>query len=349
MGNRQGKHTQHITTTQSMTPAVQTPQYTAQNVQSYDQTSQQQYTQPQQYAYEQQPQQYAYEQQPQQYAPAQQPQQYAPIPPQQYVPQQYAPIQPQQYVPQQYAPQYPLTPQQGYYDPNYYPATYGIPPQYAGFMHYNPQWQPWILPKEEEKEPMLLLDITGSMNFPVSEKEETPRKEVIREAIGIIAEKLGQADSQAPGEAEGGGLRTVTFSGGNATDIGDINAYNLKMKWQGIKFAGGTRIMPGWRKLIEVYTEEFGGRPAHERPILMGLIITDGDADDHDQFLRELATLAHEKIYVSIAIIGYGTDFNNALKAYKAIEANNAHVKAMSFGSETNPEVIAQALLRMVY
>jgi len=103
-------------------------------------------------------------------------------------------------------------------------------------------------------------------------------------------------------------------------------------------------------KLMEVYLEEFGSRPPQDRPILLVLIITDGDADDHDQFLAELSRLGPtQKTYVTIAVIGYGADFNAALKAYKSIEATNQYVKAMTFGSETNPEIVARALLRMVH
>jgi len=36
----------------------------------------------------------------------------------------------------------------------------------------------------QEKEPMLLLDTTGSMNYPTAESDTTPRKDTIKEAIG---------------------------------------------------------------------------------------------------------------------------------------------------------------------
>jgi len=195
---------------------------------------------------------------------------------------------------------------------------------------------------------MLLLDITGSMNFGVGPKDQTPRKDVVREAISIIVAELAKYDSQAKHEADGGGLRTVTFSGGNAADIGDLNSANLKQKWGGIKFAGGTKIIPGLKKLFEVYMEEFGSRSLSDRPTLMALVITDGDADDHDQFVRELKSLAGSKIYMTMAVIGYGPDYNNALATYNKISAANQNVKALAFGSETNPEIIAAALLRMV-
>jgi len=83
------------------------------------------------------------------------------------------------------------------------------------------------------------------MNYGVSATDSTPRKDVIREAISIIVTTLGKEDSQAKHEASGGGLRTVTFAGGQAHDIDDLNPRNLRDKWAKIKWAGGTRIMPG--------------------------------------------------------------------------------------------------------
>lgn len=198
-----------------------------------------------------------------------------------------------------------------------------------------------------EKEPMLLLDTTGSMNYGTSENDPTPRKDTIKEAIGIVVATLAKEDSQAAHEEEGGGLRTVTFAGGSAFDLGDLNPNNLTQKWGGIHWAGGTRIMPGLNKLIEVYNDEFGSEPAAERPLLVALVITDGEADDADQFGRAIAQ-ASGGVYFALAIIGYGPEHDAAMAQYKAIEAQNAHVKVLPFAAETDPNVIARALLRML-
>jgi hypothetical protein len=199
----------------------------------------------------------------------------------------------------------------------------------------------------QEKEPMLLLDTTGSMNYPTSASDPTPRKDTIKEAIGIIVGQLAAQDSQAGKEEEGGGLRTVTFAGGNAEDLDDLNPSNLDQKWSQIRWAGGTRIMPGLNKLIGVYNEEFGSRPAAERPLLMALVITDGEADDTDQFARAVAQAAGG-VYFALAIIGYGPEHDAALRQYQAIEQQNAHVNVVTLAAETDPSVIARALLRMI-
>jgi len=194
---------------------------------------------------------------------------------------------------------------------------------------------------------MLLLDTTGSMNYGSSTSDPTPRKDVIREAISIIVTTLGKEDSQASHEESGGGLRTVTFAGGQAHDIDDLNPRNLKDKWSKIKWAGGTRIMPGWNKLWATYMEEFGSRPAQSRPLLMALIITDGDADDSTAFANALHRVG-EGVYVTLAVIGYGDEHDTAVKTYQQISDQNANVKVVTFGSETNPESIARALLKMI-
>ncbi len=92
-----------------------------------------------------------------------------------------------------------------------------------------------IMNTEQEKEPMLLLDTTGSMNFATSEHDKTPRKNTIREAISLIVDRLAAADSQAAEEEEGGGLRTITVADGRAHDLGDLNPDNLIQKWNMIK------------------------------------------------------------------------------------------------------------------
>jgi hypothetical protein len=211
----------------------------------------------------------------------------------------------------------------------------------------NPASNDQFAQTEQEKEPMLLLDTTGSMNYGTSQNDSTPRKDTIREAISIIVGRLAAEDSQAAKEEGGGGLRTVTFADGRAYDIGDLNPDNLQQKWSRIHWAGGTRIMPGFNQLLKTYTDEFGSEPAAERPLLLALVITDGEADDTAAFQNTVARAAGS-MYVVLAIIGYGPEHDRALQAYQQVEGQNAHVKVLPFASETDPEVIANALLRMM-
>jgi hypothetical protein len=79
----------------------------------------------------------------------------------------------------------------------------------------------------------------------------------------------------------------------------------------------------------------------------LGLVITDGEADDTDRFAQAISA-ASGGVYIVVALLGYGSEHDRALNAYRSIEGRNAHVKVLTFGGETNPQVIADALLRMI-
>ena len=202
---------------------------------------------------------------------------------------------------------------------------------------------------EEEREPMLLLDRTASMKWPTSAQCQTPRKDTIKEAVKCLVCDLAEEDSQAVDEQdeEGGGIRTITFAGKRAEDIGDLNPNNLEEKWARIDWSGTTWIMPGWRKLLQVYHDEFGARPFKDQPLLMATIITDGESEDTDDFAAALAQ-AHGNVYCSVAVIGYGQEHDRAVRKYMDISNRNKHVRVIPFDGETNHTYIAKALKQMI-
>lgn len=105
--------------------------------------------------------------------------------------------------------------------------------------------------------------------------------------------------------------------------------------------------MPGFNLVLKTYTDEFGSEPLEARPLLLALVITDGEADDTAAFTATVGRAAGS-MYVVLAIIGHGAEHDAALKAYQKVEAANGHVKVVSFAGETDPDVIASALLRMI-
>lgn len=204
----------------------------------------------------------------------------------------------------------------------------------------------------EEREPVLMLDVTGSMSYPSAPNSPVRRRTVIQEAISIVVAELAKEDSQAASESaeqggEGGGLRTITWADGRARDIGDLNPGNLTRKWGAIEWGGGTYLMPGLREVQRVYRKEFGSRPADERPTLLLLVITDGEAEDTDAFVDAIGSAAGG-MYIEVAIVGYGSEHDRALAAYQRAAAGNTHLRVQSFDAETDPNAIAQALLRMI-
>jgi hypothetical protein len=203
-----------------------------------------------------------------------------------------------------------------------------------------------------ETEPMLLLDTTGSMSFPAAEGSSTERRQVVHEAIGRIVEVLEAKDSQeaaerAGGDTDKGGVMTVTFADGNANLLDDLSTDNLVTKWNSIRWGGGTVIMPGWNMLVDTYMEEFGDQPKTERPAMLALVITDGEADDTNEFASTLAQ-AKGGTYVAVAIVGYGAEHDRALAAYQQIAAANEHVRVLTFAGETDPNVIADGLVSLM-
>src|ERR1700674_5478424 len=201
------------------------------------------------------------------------------------------------------------------------------------------------------KEPMALIDTTGSMTWENEQGSGMARKDVLGEAMGIIVEKLGAVDSQAAAEEEAGedagGLMTVTFAVDNVQKIGDLSPDNWREKWSKIRWGNQTEIMPGWNALNEVYLDEFGDTPALDRPKMLALIITDGEARDTDAFAAEMAKVG-KSAYIVICVMGFGEEHDRALAVYQKVAEANDHVRVVSFGNSSDPNRIADAVVSMV-
>lgn len=202
-----------------------------------------------------------------------------------------------------------------------------------------------------EKEPILLLDTTGSMAWPAADGISTQRREIVGEAMGRLVTDLAAQDSQAAAEQaageDAGGLMTITFAGGEAKLLGDLSPMNWKQKWADIQWGGGTYIVPGWNEVLKNYMDEFADTPATDRPNLLCLVITDGEADDTDLFVKALGE-AHGGTHVCVAIVGFGDEHDKALSSYQAVAAANDHVRVVTFGGETNPDTIAEGLISLL-
>jgi len=212
---------------------------------------------------------------------------------------------------------------------------------------------PWQI--TGEKEPMLILDTSACMMQAINPYDATPKHQVIRESIFQIIGMTQGLDSQAMKgvhdhtvEAEGGGVRTIITAGGIAQDIGDLNTFNLPVKFNLIQWVGTPTIVPGWRTMFGVYNEEFGRRAPQLRPSIMALMIIGGWSIDYDQFVMELLYLQASKVFLTVAVIGFGPEIERTLTQFKIIEANNSNFRAVYFGHETSPMVIARSLATMI-
>jgi hypothetical protein len=138
----------------------------------------------------------------------------------------------------------------------------------------------------------------------------------------------------------------VTFSGGKAHDLGHLTRQNLAPKWREINFQGHTEIMPGWKKLLNLH--EHHHTRSHEL-LLFALVITDGVADDTSDFEEHLMTL-HGRVFVVLAILGFGDDHDKAVREYKAIEGRNTHLRVVLVQDAPNQgKAIADALQSFFY
>lgn len=221
-----------------------------------------------------------------------------------------------------------------------------------------------MAPAGVEKEPMLLLDTTGSMTWSnTGPTRETPpsRWSVLSEALGGVVQKMAEEDSQrakeqaAAGDEDEGGLMTVTFAMGTdfSVDpddeptngkIGDLSPENWQEKLKAVVLGGGTEILPGWNALMEVYLDEFGDTAAQDRPKILAIVVTDGEATDTEDFASELAKQGN-RTYVALCVMGFGDEHDRALKIYQDVAAKNDHVRVLTFGNTTDPDVITNAIL----
>jgi hypothetical protein len=206
-----------------------------------------------------------------------------------------------------------------------------------------------IVPKGQKREVVVLLDTSGSIEWEAADGSPVTRWQIVSEAMPLFVSALEAEDSaaaaeQAGGSDEKGGLLIHGFSNLH-TELGDFNSSNFGRKWPQIQVGGGTTIMPAWRAAQEDYMEEFGDLDALDRPALLTLVITDGEATDAAEF-GEVLKNAKVGRYFAVAIVGHGEEHDRTLASYKgAAEANPKHVTVLSFDSVTNPREIAQDLI----
>ena len=113
--------------------------------------------------------------------------------------------------------------------------------------------------------------------------------------------------------------------------------------------------MPAWKAALADYDEEFGDRDPDEQPTMLTLVVTDGEADDWQDFEPVLEKATAKRVFV-VAIVGHGRKHDATLAAYQQAARKNAaqdkfgkvHVEVVSFDAVTNPEEIALDLITLV-
>lgn len=216
-----------------------------------------------------------------------------------------------------------------------------------------------------KKEPVLLLDLSGSMDWeaapggPEWNGHTGGRRGIAIEALrGLVVALEGQDSEAAAEQAEGGddlgGLLAHGFASEH-TEIGDLNSSNLERRLNSIAWGGGTRIMPAWQAALADFDEEFGDRDPDDVPVMLTLVLTDGEADDWADFAPVLEKATAKRVFV-IAVVGHGEAHDKTVRAYQqAAQRNQAadrfgkeHVRVVSFDEVTNPAEVAEDLVTLV-
>jgi hypothetical protein len=216
-----------------------------------------------------------------------------------------------------------------------------------------------------KKEPVLLLDLSTSMDWeaapggPEWDGHSGGRRGIVIEALrGLVIALEGEdseaATEQAGGSDDRGGLLTHGFANEHV-EIGDLNSSNLERRLNSIRWGGRTYIMPAWKAALADYDEEFGDRDPDEQPVMLTLVLTDGEADDWDQFVTVLEKASAKRVFV-VAVVGHGDAHDKTVRAYQeAAQRNQAqdkfgkeHVRVVSFDAVTDPNEIAEDLITLV-
>jgi hypothetical protein len=197
------------------------------------------------------------------------------------------------------------------------------------------------------KEPVFIIDTTGSMNEPAAPGAQLTKRELATSVARILVAELAGADSQGGDEAGGGGLLTIAFADGVANEVGDLNPGNFESKWAQIRWRGGTYITPAFDLMTENFQEEFGPLPKEVQPVLVAAVLTDGELADQaaaNRFLRQAAG----NLYVYVVVVGYGPDHDQAVASWQNIAEQNSHVKVETAAASTDAYAIASRILAMV-
>jgi len=198
------------------------------------------------------------------------------------------------------------------------------------------------------KEPVLIIDTTGSMTEPAAPGSTYTKSSLATDVARTLVTVLAGADTQGADEQGGGGLLTISFADGIATEVGDLNPGNFDTLWsKKIRWRGGTYITPAFTMMMENFQEEFGALPTAVQPQLIAAVLTDGELSDTsaaNSFLRSV----HGNVYVYVVVVGYGTEHDKAVASWQNIAETNPHVKVEPLTGTTDARGIADRILAMV-
>ena len=207
-----------------------------------------------------------------------------------------------------------------------------------------------------EKEPIFLIDISGSNGEPAGPDSAMTKQQLLMVAIPLAAGKLAGDDSQAANEVGTGkgGVRSFAFNEPDAfydwdeeeeefddsRDLGDLSEANVQEKLGGAPWGGRTYIMPAVRAAEKAFQGEFGSVPLRKRPTMEVVVWTDGQLSDEKDFEEWLAQ-ADETCVVGVAVVGYGHGHDTAVAAYQRLAAKNRYISVVALTGVSDPTEVA--------
>ncbi len=197
------------------------------------------------------------------------------------------------------------------------------------------------------KEPVAIVDTTGSMREEAAPGSPLTKRELATNVMRILVAELADDDTQGADEEGGGGLLTLSFADGVASEVGDLTPANFESRWRVLQWKGGTYIVPAFELMTEHFQEEFGHLPAEVQPQLVAVVLTDGALYDSEAANRWLKNVAGN-VYVYVIVVGYGPEHDQALASWQDIAEANQHVKVESANASTDAHAIAKRILAMV-
>ncbi|ORY25471.1 hypothetical protein BCR39DRAFT_288552 [Naematelia encephala] len=225
-----------------------------------------------------------------------------------------------------------------------------------------PPFRPFDQPETANDDTMILLDVSGSMDFtpqsPVYDRylitgfRESPQpknKDLAKAIIRRFSDAMMNHDHAFSG------YDLTTFSN-HAKYVGTVNHQNLDQLWKTIKIGGGTRVMTGWQKVKELHFTKhsesaihhpvYGWQAGPDTPILRLLLLLDGEATDMDEFELDLLGLswAHVTIFL-IGVDGCPHHHRHANELQRISDVNH-HVSFVDAQGNTPERFVTHELLK---
>ncbi|KAJ5722575.1 hypothetical protein N7488_000610 [Penicillium malachiteum] len=223
-------------------------------------------------------------------------------------------------------------------------------------------FRPFDAPEVPSDDTMILLDVSGSMNFdPVRpmyqqalitgyERSHQPKnKDLAKAIIRRFTDAMINHDHNSTG------YQLVTFDD-QAEYIGFVNHQSFEQTWRQIRFGGRTRVMTGWQLVKNLHFQKhsesafyhpvYGWQAGPETPKLRLLLLLDGEASDMDEFELDLLSLSW--VHVTIFLIGVDgcPHHHRHANELQRISEVNPHVSFVDAQGNTPERFVTHELLK---